>query len=81
MRSLLSDLAFQGFVCGRATAMASDYGPGNQCEESRVPVFVKQLGSVLGREMRAGSKGGGMYAFPEDLRVRQFPQAAEAVTA
>jgi protein gp37 len=39
-------------------------------------VFVKQLGSVLGRELGAGPKGGDWDAWPEDLRVRQFPGAA-----
>ncbi|HEY2269250.1 MAG TPA: phage Gp37/Gp68 family protein [Streptosporangiaceae bacterium] len=52
-----------------------------QCREWNVPVFVKQLGSVLGRELGAGPKGGDWDAWPEDLRVREFPRAAEAVTA
>jgi len=52
-----------------------------QCREAGVPVFVKQLGSVLGRELNAGSKGGAIEAWPEDLRIREFPQPYAAVTA
>jgi protein gp37 len=48
-----------------------------QCADSEVPLFVKQLGSVLGRELGAGPKGGDWDAWPEDLRVREFPPAAE----
>ena len=43
--------------------------------------FVKQLGSVLGRELGAGSKGGDFEKFPEDLKLREFPRPAEAVSA
>ena len=43
-----------------------------QCQNSQVPVFVKQLGSVwAGR-----GKGGDMDAWPADLRVREFPVVA-----
>ena len=51
----------------------------SQCAGFEVPVFVKQLGSVLGKEMGAGPKGGDIDAFPEDLRIREFPRPAEAV--
>jgi protein gp37 len=51
------------------------------CRAMAVPVFVKQMGSVLGRQMGAGSKGGDWDAWPEDLKVRQFPRTTEAVTA
>ena len=51
-----------------------------QCAEADVPFFCKQLGSHLGRELGAGPKGGDWDAWPEDLKVRQFPGAAEAVT-
>ena len=44
-----------------------------QCQWTGVPVFVKQLGSVAGRRLGAGSKGGDWDAWPEDLRVRKFP--------
>ena len=43
------------------------------CEAAEVPVFVKQLGSVAGRRLGAGTKGGEWHAWPEDLRVREFP--------
>jgi protein gp37 len=54
-----------------------------QCREPEVKTvpFVKQLGSVLGRELGAGPKGGDWDRWPEDLRVREFPRTAEAVTA
>ena len=43
-----------------------------QCQAARVPVFVKQMGSVwAGR-----GKGGDMDAWPADLRVREFPEVA-----
>lgn len=44
-----------------------------QCVGSGIPFFCKQLGSVLGREVGAGSKGGDWDAWPADLRVREFP--------
>jgi protein gp37 len=44
-----------------------------QCDDADVPVFVKQLGSVLGREMGAGSKGGDRDAWPDDVSRRLFP--------
>jgi protein gp37 len=47
-----------------------------ECQSAGVPVFVKQLGSVLGRELGAGSKGGDWDHWPEDLRIRQFPREA-----
>lgn len=49
-----------------------------RCDEAGVPAFVKQLGSITGRRFGAGSKGGDIDFFPEDLRVRQFPVAAKA---
>ena len=42
---------------------------------------AKQLGTTLGREVGAGPKGGDWDAWPEDLRVREFPRAAETVPA
>jgi protein gp37 len=50
----------------------------DECTETGTPVFVKQLGSVLGRQLGAGPKGGDWDAWPEDLRVREFPHFAEA---
>ena len=46
-----------------------------QCGWSGIAPFVKQLGSVLGRELGAGPKGGDWDAWPEDLRIREFPAA------
>ena len=40
-----------------------------QCQAARVPVFVKQMGSVWAGH----GKGGDMDAWPADLRVREFP--------
>lgn len=40
-------------------------------------VFVKQLGAVAAREQKLGDrKGGDMEAWPDDLRVREYPQLA-----
>jgi protein gp37 len=59
-----------------------------QCQSSRVPVFVKQMGSKvmcecrtpehpawdeLGPIYRISGKGGDMQQWPERLRVREFP--------
>lgn len=52
-----------------------------QAVRARVPVFVKQMGSVLGRELGAGSKGGDFDAFPDDLKIREFPSAVKAEAA
>ena len=41
-------------------------------------VFVKQLGSVLGRRFGAEPKGGDWGAWPEDIRIRELPAAAKA---
>ncbi|HEX3957750.1 MAG TPA: phage Gp37/Gp68 family protein [Trebonia sp.] len=53
----------------------------DQCDGAAVPFFCKQLGSTLGRELGAGPKGGDWDAWPDDLRVRQFPRAAAEVPA
>lgn len=53
-----------------------------QCKQADVPVFVKQLGSnpvYGGDNLRSElgittGKGGNIDEFPEDLRVREFPQ-------
>ena len=52
-----------------------------ECQSAGVPVFVKQLGAVLGRELGAGPKGGDWDRWPKDLQIRQFPRAAEEVAA
>jgi protein gp37 len=41
-----------------------------QCDLSKVPVFVKQLGT---RQELKDKKGGDMAEWPTDLRVREFP--------
>ncbi|MCL2581010.1 MAG: phage Gp37/Gp68 family protein [Streptosporangiales bacterium] len=64
---------------GRARPMELDWVRGllAQClEPGATPrPFVKQLGTVLGRELGAGPKGGDMGRWPADLRVREFPAA------
>lgn len=52
-----------------------------QCRESGTAIFVKQLGSVLGREFSAGPHGADWDRWPADLRIRQFPAAAEVMPA
>ena len=49
-----------------------------QCQALGVPVFVKQMGSVWARAHSADSKGGNPDYWPGDLRVREFPIAAQA---
>ena len=45
-----------------------------QCTAANVPVFVKQLGTVWARGMKANSfKGGDQAEWPAELRVRDFP--------
>ena len=43
-----------------------------QCREAGVGAFVKQLGSVWAGH----GKGGDMDSWPEDLRVREYPEVA-----
>jgi len=41
-----------------------------------VPVFVKQLGAAWAKANHArDSKGGDPDEWPEDLRIREFPQS------
>jgi protein gp37 len=60
-----------------------------QCNAARVPVFVKQLGAIPfepSKYQRTGDaglnlknkKGGDISEWPEDLRVREFPQVEAA---
>ncbi|MCC6454169.1 MAG: DUF5131 family protein [Caldilineaceae bacterium] len=45
-----------------------------QCDYAQVPVFVKQMGTVLAHELHLkDKKGGNIEEWPADLRVRQFP--------
>lgn len=53
----------------------------DECAAANVPFFAKQLGSVLGKELGAGSKGGDIDAWPADLRIRQFPHVPEMTGA
>lgn len=46
-----------------------------ECRQQRVPVFVKQLGSHVGRQHKD------IDQFPPALRIRQFPSPAPAPTA
>lgn len=47
----------------------------DQCRNRSVPVFVKQLGTVWARENGAtNSHGGDPDEWPEDLRIREFPE-------
>lgn len=50
-----------------------------QCLEAETPVFVKQLGTNWAATNRAmHSKGGDPAEWPEDLRIREFPEESEA---
>ncbi len=57
----------------------------NQCRDAGVPVFVKQLGANAEegygchRKLNLKDrKGGAIEEWPEDIRVREFPEAAHA---
>ncbi len=44
------------------------------CKEANVPVFVKQMGTYLSKELKMTDRhGGNIDEFPEHLRIRQFP--------
>lgn len=46
-----------------------------ECREAEVPVFVKQMGTDWGKlSPSRGWHGENMRAWPEDLRVREFPK-------
>ena len=53
----------------------------NGCAVANVPYFCKQLGSVLGKELGAGPKGGDWDKWPEDLKIREFPRVTETAEA
>lgn len=45
-----------------------------QCKEVKVPVFVKQLGTHLAKELNHKDRhGGNIDEFPEHLKIREFP--------
>lgn len=47
----------------------------NECKFNRVPVFVKQLGTHLAKEMGLKDRhGGNIDEWPEHLKVREFPK-------
>lgn len=46
-----------------------------QCKETRIPVFVKQLGTHLSKQLKMSDRhGGNIDEFPEHLRIREFPK-------
>lgn len=46
-----------------------------ECKKNNVPVFVKQLGTHLAKQMGLKDRhGGDMDEWPEDLRIREFPR-------
>lgn len=47
------------------------------CKEANVPVFVKQMGTWLAKELKMTDRhGGNIDEFPEHLRIREFPKTA-----
>ncbi len=45
------------------------------CREAEVPVFVKQLGTYLSKQLNLTDRhGGNIEEFPENLKIRQFPK-------
>lgn len=48
------------------------------CKHAGVPVFVKQMGTHLSKELQLSDRHGGvMEEWPEDLRVREFPSSEQ----
>ncbi len=46
----------------------------NDCKSSNTPVFVKQMGTYLSKQLKMSDRhGGNINEFPEQLRVREFP--------
>lgn len=46
----------------------------NQCREFGTPVFVKQLGTHLAKQLKLSDRhGGNINEWPEHLRIREFP--------
>lgn len=47
----------------------------NECRKSNIPVFVKQLGTHLSKELRLKDRhGGNIEEWPENIQVREFPK-------
>lgn len=46
----------------------------NDCTKNSIPVFVKQMGTYLAKELKMSDRhGGDINEFPEHLKIRQFP--------
>jgi protein gp37 len=46
----------------------------NDCKTNNVPVFVKQLGTHLAKELKLHDRhGGDISEWPENLKIREFP--------
>jgi protein gp37 len=50
----------------------------NRARDAGSAVFVKQLGSVLGKDFDAGGHGGDWDRWPADLRIREYPEVTRA---
>ncbi len=47
----------------------------NQCKDAGAPVFIKQMGTHLSKEMKMMDRhGGNIDEFPKHLQIRQFPK-------
>lgn len=48
-----------------------------ECREAQVPFLMKQLGKVLAKKVPGSdNKGTNMEVWPEEMRVREYPEAA-----
>jgi protein gp37 len=46
-----------------------------QCKKQNVPVFVKQMGTYLSKELKMKDRhGGDIEEFPKHLQIREFPK-------
>jgi len=47
----------------------------SDCQEAEIPVFIKQLGTYLSKELKMSDRhGGNIDEFPEHLQIREFPK-------
>lgn len=46
----------------------------NQCNSTGTPVFVKQLGTHLGKQLKTKRHGDLIEEFPKSIQVREFPK-------
>lgn len=45
------------------------------CQRNQIPVFVKQMGTYLSKQLKMSDRhGGNIEEFPEPLRIREFPK-------